>query len=99
VTVGFTIPKTVGSAVVRNRVRRQLRHLMASRLTELPTDARVVVRVLPPAAGATSSELAADLDSALASVCRPNAGGPNNSGRPNKTMAAHLTRTHADLPQ
>jgi ribonuclease P protein component len=52
--------------VVRNRVRRQLRHLMADRLDTLPAGASLVVRVLPSAAGSTASELAGDLDAALA---------------------------------
>jgi ribonuclease P protein component len=64
--VGFIVARSVGGAVVRNRVRRRLRHLMAARLTALPAGCRVVVRALPAAAGASSPELAAALDQALA---------------------------------
>lgn len=48
--VGFVVSKAVGGAVVRNRVKRRLRHLAAGELTaaELPRD--VVVRALPAAA-------------------------------------------------
>jgi ribonuclease P protein component len=63
--VGFVVNRTVGGAVMRNRVRRQLRHLVAARLWQLPQGARVVVRALPAAAGSTSAELASDLDAAL----------------------------------
>jgi len=69
---GFVVPRAVGGAVVRNRVRRQLRHLVAERIDTLPTGARLVVRVLPAAAGSTTAQLAGDLDSAL-SRCLPTA--------------------------
>ncbi len=48
--VGFVVSKAVGNAVVRNRVKRRLRHLAASRLPDTPTTALVVVRALPTAA-------------------------------------------------
>lgn len=66
--VGFVVSKTVGSAVVRNRVKRQLRHLARERLARVPAGSLMVVRANPAAAGA--STLTADLDSALASVLR-----------------------------
>ena len=62
---GFVVGRTVGGAVVRNRVRRQLRHLVAARLGKLPVGARLVVRALPAAAGSSSTQLAADLDAAI----------------------------------
>ncbi|MFC7342534.1 ribonuclease P protein component [Saccharopolyspora griseoalba] len=63
--VGFVVSKAVGVAVVRHRVTRRLRHLIRDRLPALPEGTLVVVRALPPAAGATSDELGADLDAAL----------------------------------
>lgn len=65
VLVGFVVPRAVGGAVVRNRVKRRLRALMAPRLSELPAGGRVVVRALGPAATATSAELTPDLTTAL----------------------------------
>lgn len=65
-SVGFVVSKGVGSAVERNRVKRQLRHLMRARLDAVPTGSRVVVRALPPAKGAGSATLAEHLDVALA---------------------------------
>jgi ribonuclease P protein component len=62
---GFVVSRAVGGSVVRHRVSRRLRHLIAARLPELPPDARVVVRALPPAAKASSVDLAKDLDAAL----------------------------------
>lgn len=69
-TAGFAVPRAVGTAVVRNRVKRRLRHLVAARLDRLPPGTRLVVRALPPAAGASSAELAADLDAAVESAGR-----------------------------
>ncbi|MGH3914385.1 MAG: ribonuclease P protein component [Pseudonocardiaceae bacterium] len=63
--VGFVVGRSVGGAVIRHRVQRQLRHLMRSRLGVLPGDAVVVVRAQPAAAGANSAALGADLDIAL----------------------------------
>ena len=52
--------------MVRNRVKRRLRHLVADRLDRLPDGAVLVVRALPPASGASGADLARDLDAALA---------------------------------
>ena len=65
--VGFVVSKAVGGAVVRNRVKRRLRHLVAGELVgaEVPRD--VVVRALPPAAS-TPGRVPDDLSSAWAQV-------------------------------
>jgi ribonuclease P protein component len=63
--VGFVVSRQVGPAVVRNRVKRRLRHLMLDRLDRLPAGSRAVVRANPAAASASFAELAADLDAAL----------------------------------
>jgi ribonuclease P protein component len=60
--VGFVVSKAVGGAVVRNRTRRRLRALVASRLDRFPDGVDVVVRAHPPAAAASSAELARALD-------------------------------------
>jgi ribonuclease P protein component len=59
--VGLVVGKAVGNAVVRNRVKRQLRHLVRDHLTHLPASSDLVIRALPPAAGMESQELGADL--------------------------------------
>lgn len=66
--VGFVVSKAVGSAVVRNRVKRRLRAVVADRRGLLPSGSLVVVRATPAAAGVDVSTLAADLDSALPRV-------------------------------
>ncbi len=63
---GFIVSKAVGNAVNRNRVKRRLRHLAAHALPSAPFGVDLVVRALPPAA--TTTQLAADFDSALASA-------------------------------
>jgi ribonuclease P protein component len=67
---GFVVNKAVGNAVVRHRVTRRLRHLVAPRLPELPPGSRLVVRALPPSATSSSAELATDLESGLRSARR-----------------------------
>lgn len=63
--VGFVVSRAVGSAVVRNRVKRRLRHLMRHRLELLPPGCAVVVRANREAAAARLTDLGADLDRAL----------------------------------
>jgi ribonuclease P protein component len=65
VRAGFVVPRSVGGAVVRNAVRRRLRHLVADRLDRLPAATTLVVRALPPAADRTYRQLEADLDAAI----------------------------------
>lgn len=57
--------KAVGVAVVRNKVKRRLRHLVRDRLDRLPAGSLVVVRALPGAGDAGHDQLARDLDTAL----------------------------------
>ena len=66
--VGFVVNKAVGNAVLRNRVQRRLRAVMAARLGELPAGSLTVVRALPAAATSSYDELAADVDGALKRV-------------------------------
>jgi ribonuclease P protein component len=67
--LGFAVPKAVGNAVVRNRIKRQLRVLVRDRLGALPTsnDYVLVVRNgLPEASEANGHEwLAARVDEVL----------------------------------
>ena len=64
--VGFVVGRAVGNSVIRHRTVRRLRHLVRDRLHRLPAGSIVVVRALPPAAGADSAALGRDLDAALA---------------------------------
>lgn len=75
---GFVVSKAVGVAVVRNAVKRRLRHLMRDRIAELPPGSLVVVRALPGAGDATHAQLARDLDAALQ---RLTGGDPQTEGR------------------
>lgn len=69
VRVGFVVSKAVGGAVVRNSVKRRLRHLAADRLAETPAGTDVVVRALPRSA-TSPADLRADLPSAWSSALR-----------------------------
>lgn len=63
--VGLVVSRAVGNAVVRNRVKRRLRHQLRPLLRRLPPGTRLVVRALPPAATTSSKDLAAQLDRCL----------------------------------
>lgn len=63
--IGFVVSRSVGGAVIRNRVSRRLRHVCRSQLRALPHGARIVVRAQPSAARASSHQLARDLSGAL----------------------------------
>ncbi len=68
--VGFVVSRAVGGAVVRNRVRRRLRHLAREHLPDLPHGSLVVIRARPAAANASYHQLGADLTAALAAAFR-----------------------------
>ena len=66
--VGFVVSKAVGNAVVRNRVKRRLRHVVRNFLTALPPSSDLVVRAQPAACDLTSAELGAELGRCLLRV-------------------------------
>ena len=82
---GFVVPKAVGSAVVRNTVRRRLRHLLRDELPELAAGTDLVVRVLPEAAGRSYAELAGHLRSAIEAAAHPR-GGREPAGLPERRV-------------
>ena len=69
--VGFVVNKAVGNAVLRNRVHRRLRAVMAARISELPPGSLTVVRALPASASSSYDDLVADVDGALRRVLVP----------------------------
>ncbi|MGD0373646.1 MAG: ribonuclease P protein component [Streptosporangiaceae bacterium] len=68
--VGFVVSRAVGNAVVRNRVRRKLRHLARRYLGSLPEGSLLVVRANPRSAAARQADLAADLDLVIEALRR-----------------------------
>jgi len=72
--VGFVVSRAVGSAVVRNRVKRRLRELVRRRLASLPGGCLLVLRAYPAAAGARQADLAADLDLVIERLLRRQVG-------------------------
>ena len=66
VRAGFVVSKAVGGAVVRNRVKRRLRHLVAAQIRSGAWEdgTVLVVRARPAAADADSARLSADLERA-----------------------------------
>lgn len=84
---GFVVSKAVGNAVVRHRVSRRLRHLVADRIDRFPPGSMLVVRALPAASDASSSELGADLDSALRAAQRPRPAQPAPRPAPDRSVS------------
>jgi len=72
--VGLVVSRAVGSAVVRNRVKRRLRELMRRRLASLPGGCLLVLRAHPAAAGVRQADLAADLDLVIGRLLRRQVG-------------------------
>jgi ribonuclease P protein component len=72
--VGFVVGRAVGSAVVRNKVKRRLRHLVRGYLGSLPGGSLLVVRAAPRAAMACQADLAADLDLVIGELLRRHVG-------------------------
>ena len=72
--VGFIVSRAVGAAVVRNRVRRRLRHLAAGYLDSLPGGSLLVLRANPPAATASQADLAAELGLVIRALLRRQGG-------------------------
>jgi ribonuclease P protein component len=90
VRVGFVVSKAVGGSVERHRVVRRLRAVTAPLLEQFPAGSRVVIRALAPAAGATSAELAADLQGALGRVV-------SKAGRMNTSATASQGGVPSDV--
>ena len=67
-TIGLVVGKSVGNAVVRHRVSRQLRHCARDLIPQLRSGERVVIRALPGSAVAPSSRLDEELRAALQRV-------------------------------
>lgn len=74
VLVGLVVSKAVGNAVVRNSVKRRLRHIAADCLTGTPAGSRIVLRALP-AAATRRGGLRTDVDSAWRSAVERLSGG------------------------
>jgi ribonuclease P protein component len=63
---GFIVSKQVGSAVVRNTVRRRLKAVCAGALPSVRDGVDVVIRALPGAATAAYADLDAEVTRCLA---------------------------------
>jgi ribonuclease P protein component len=82
---GFVVSKAVGNAVVRNKVKRRLRHAAAAELPDWPAGTDVVVRATPRAAERDFAELHRDLVDAV------RAARTGKGGRGGRTREARST--------
>lgn len=67
---GFIISRQVGTAVVRNTVRRRLKAICAEVLATIPPGTDVVIRALPASATADFAELRADVMRCIGRLAR-----------------------------
>jgi ribonuclease P protein component len=63
--IGLVVTKSIGGAVDRHRVARQLRHLVREVLSEMEPSDRIVIRALPGSRSAKSQRLQQELLTAL----------------------------------
>jgi ribonuclease P protein component len=63
--VGFVVSKAVGNAVMRNKVKRRLRAIVAQRVERLPEGSLLVVRALSASAAADFAALDSDVERSL----------------------------------
>lgn len=62
---GFIVAKSVGAAVVRNRVRRRLKAICFSLYPQVGPGAEIVIRALPGAATASFEALSVEVARSL----------------------------------
>lgn len=62
---GVIVGRSVGGSVVRHRVARRLRHVLAGVLDDGPWGSLIVLRALPPAAAADWAVLRRDIESSV----------------------------------
>ncbi len=91
---GLIVSKAVGSAVVRHRVARRLRHMCATIVDELPADTDVVIRALPGAATADQAELARQVRSGLRKLGLTSGSAGAPAGRPRVPAGARSRADH-----
>jgi ribonuclease P protein component len=69
--LGFTVPRAFGKAVLRNRVKRRLREILRTRLSDLAPEWDIVLNPRRPAIAAPIEELRREVDRLVAQCGKP----------------------------
>jgi ribonuclease P protein component len=67
---GFTLPRAVGKAVIRNRVKRRLREMLRVRVEEFAPEWDIVLNPRRAALNASPEELSREVDRLIAQCAR-----------------------------
>jgi len=67
---GFTTPRALGKAVVRNRLKRRLREMIRLRLFEFAPEWDIVINPRRAASEATHADLGRELDRLIAQCAK-----------------------------
>ncbi|MHB1613438.1 MAG: ribonuclease P protein component [Actinomycetes bacterium] len=80
--VGLIVSRSVGGAVVRNRVSRRLRHVIAPRIARVPLGSVLVLRATPLTSTLHGPALDRTVDEVVERLCRAATGraSPRGSG-------------------
>ena len=78
--LGLSVSRKVGSAVTRNTVRRRLREVFHSALSEMPSSWDLVVSARPEAAEAGFDEMKEEFGRALRKLCEGGKVGESGPG-------------------
>ena len=80
--VGFVVSKRVGNSVVRHRVKRRLRAIVADLIDQLPEYSTLVLRTQPGIDQLSHTELRTQVHTVITRACRALEARALNNGRP-----------------
>ena len=93
---GITVPRMLGPAVIRNRIKRRVRVVARAMVTLLPPGADVVLHPRPEVATMSFAALEAELEAAFRTIAQRVSTGAVNTPLPQKPRGG---KRHATKPR